>query len=86
MPAAAAGAVVSTELQQSIFNVPPSAATSLPQKPPEILKVQSGESRSEETKGPETILAGQKRARDEEGEPEQDSEGDVPMEEDSDDD
>ena len=89
MPAAAAGAVVATELQQSIFNAPPSAAisTALAQstgtlKPP----APDGDHAMEDTRSPTTSVAGQKRRRDEENdEPEEDSEGDVAMDEDSDD-
>lgn len=83
MPSAAAGEVVATELQQSIFNAPPSAATAnLPPipnlKPPGVDHVM------EDSRSPTTSVAGQKRLRDEE-EDEEDSEGDVAMEEDSDD-
>ncbi|POS87937.1 hypothetical protein EPUL_000699 [Erysiphe pulchra] len=84
MPAAAAGAVVATELQQSIFNTIPSVAALLPPKPPGTLSVVPGD-KSLETKSPTPSVAGQKRGRDENEEPEEDSEGDVPMEEDSDD-
>lgn len=85
MPAAAAGAVTATELQQSIFNAPPSATASVNAtaqvsgtlKPPT-------DHAMEDARSPTTSVAGQKRPRDEEDEPEEDSEGDVAMDEDSD--
>ena len=88
MPAAAAGAVTATELQQSIFNAPPSAstasnttgATSGTLKPP----TGSVDHAMEDARSPTTSAAGQKRRRDDEEE-EDDSEEDVAMEEDSDD-
>ncbi|RQM06976.1 hypothetical protein DH86_00000122 [Scytalidium sp. 3C] len=89
MPSAAAGAVVSTELQQSIFNAPPSAAvaaTTVPAgAPSSTLKPPGAEADHvmEDAKSPASV-AGQKRRRDEEEE-EEDSEEDVAMEEDSDD-
>ncbi|TVY42291.1 U2 small nuclear ribonucleoprotein B'' [Lachnellula subtilissima] len=88
MPAAAAGAVTATELQQSIFNAPPSAsttsnttgATTGSLKPP----TGSVDHSMEDARSPTTSVAGQKRRRDDEEE-EDDSEEDVAMEEDSDD-
>jgi len=89
-PAAAAGAVTSTELQQSIFNAPPSGtagaatirtggATTL--KPPGTSEDQA----MEDARSPAS-MAGQKRRRDEkEDEDEEGSEGEAAMEEDSDD-
>ncbi|RKF62792.1 U1 small nuclear ribonucleoprotein A [Erysiphe neolycopersici] len=85
MPAAAAGVVVATELQQSIFNTIPSVSASLPPKPPGTLAIMSGDKSLAETKSLTPSVTGQKRGRDEIEEPEEDSEGDVPMEEDSDD-
>lgn len=86
MPSAAAGEVVVTELQQSIFNAPPSAAiASLPPRPPGQLKPPVVDQVMEDAKSPTTSIAGTKRPREEEEE-EEDSEGDVAMEEDSDDD
>ncbi len=88
MPSAAAGAVTSTELQQSIFNAPPSAAAaSLPPKPIGSLKppAPSGD-QAMEGMSPTNSVAGQKRRRDEkEEEDEEDEDSDVAMEEDSDD-
>lgn len=95
MPSAAAGAVTATELQQSIFNAPPSAAAmapthALPPRPepaPGTLKppMADGDHSMEEARSPASVV-GQKRRRDEEEEEdEEDSEGDVAMEEDSDD-
>ncbi|TVY57096.1 U2 small nuclear ribonucleoprotein B'' [Lachnellula cervina] len=90
MPAAAAGAVTATELQQSIFNAPPSAsttsntagATTATLKPPSG----SVDHAMEDARSPTTSAAGQKRRRDdEEEEDDDDSEEDVAMEEDSDD-
>ncbi|CZR50704.1 related to small nuclear ribonucleoprotein U2B [Phialocephala subalpina] len=91
MPAAAAGAVTATELQQSIFNAPPSAATTTTTTAPApgTLKppAPAVDLAMEDARSPTTSVAGQKRKeRDEEDEPEEDSEGDVAMDEDSDDD
>lgn len=84
MPSAAAGEVTATELQQSIFNAPPSAsnvaaATTATLKPP------AGDQAMVDAKSPTGSVAGQKRRRDDEEEAEEDSESDVAMEEDSDD-
>ncbi|KUJ22378.1 RNA-binding domain-containing protein, partial [Mollisia scopiformis] len=86
MPAAAAGAVTATELQQSIFNAPPSAATTTNTTAPALgtLKPPSTDHAMEDARSPTTSVAGQKRRRDEEDESEEDSEGDVAMDEDSD--
>jgi U2 small nuclear ribonucleoprotein B'' len=87
MPSAAAGAVTATELQQSIFNAPPSAAATTTQTapPPGLLKPATArvDHIMEDAKSPSTSIAGQKRAREEEDDA--DSDGDVAMEEDSDD-
>ncbi|RDW63949.1 hypothetical protein BP5796_10451 [Coleophoma crateriformis] len=80
MPAAAAGEVTATELQQSIFNAPPSAASTI--VPASTLKP-PGDTAMQDANSPASV-AGQKRRREEEEE-EEDSEGDVAMEEDSDD-
>jgi len=86
MPSAAAGAVTSTELQQSIFNAPPSSVTTTTTQAPSALKLPAAADYAmEDARSPATSVAGQKRRRDEEDEPEEDSEGDVAMEEDSDD-
>lgn len=86
MPAAAAGEVQATELQQSIFNAPPSAISSLPPPPAGTLKPPvSADHDMEDAKSPAGSVAGQKRRRDDEEEAEEDSEGDVAMDEDSDD-
>ena len=84
MPAAAAGAVTSTELQQSIFNAPPSASSNPTGPTTSTLKPPAGsvDHAMEDARSPTTSTAGQKRRRDEE---EDDSEEDVAMEEDSDD-
>lgn len=79
MPSAAAGEVTATELQQSIFNAPPSAAASTTLRPP------AGDQAMADARSPTTSVAGQKRRRDEEEAEEEDSEGDIAMEEDSDD-
>jgi U2 small nuclear ribonucleoprotein B'' len=93
MPSAAAGAVTSTELQQSIFNAPPSAATTTSTVPaPATLKPphSAADHAIEDARSPTNSVAGQKRRRGEEEEeeeeekPEEDSEGDVAMAEDSD--
>ncbi|KAH8676747.1 hypothetical protein BGZ60DRAFT_526177 [Tricladium varicosporioides] len=88
MPAAAVGAVTATELQQSIFNAPPSASmstnASLPLPP--SLKPPATDHGMEDARSPTTSVAGQKRRRDEEDEEEEASDEDVAMEEDSDDD
>jgi U2 small nuclear ribonucleoprotein B'' len=83
MPSAAAGAVTATELQQSIFNAPPSASNAVAAAPG-TLKPPAGDQTMADARSPATSVAGQKRRRDEE-EAEEDSEGDVAMEEDSDD-
>jgi len=96
MPAAAAGAVTATELQQSIFNAPPSASaaattTAAPGTGPTSLKppATSVDQIMEEARSPASV-AGQKRRRNEEeeaeAEEEDESDEDVAMEEDSDDD
>jgi U2 small nuclear ribonucleoprotein B'' len=87
MPSAPAGAVTSTELQQSIFNAPPSSAmsTTATALAPGTLKPPTADHAMEDARSPTTSVAGQKRRRDEEEEAEEDSEGDVAMEEDSDD-
>jgi U2 small nuclear ribonucleoprotein B'' len=86
MPSAAAGAVTATELQQSIFNAPPSAAATTIQTapPPGLLKPATARADHimDDAKSPSTSIAGQKRAREEEDDA--DSDGDVAMEEDSD--
>ncbi|RAL62515.1 hypothetical protein DID88_005080 [Monilinia fructigena] len=90
MPSAAAGAVTATELQQSIFNAPPSAATTTtslpPPPPPSTLQVPAPapDHDMQDATSLGASVAGQKRRRDEEEE--EDSEGDVAMDEDSDDD
>ncbi|RFU36119.1 hypothetical protein B7463_g243, partial [Scytalidium lignicola] len=83
MPSAPTGAVIATELQQSIFNAPPSAAVTA--APSGTLKPPAPEPDHvmEDAKSPASVV-GQKRRRDEEEE-EEDSEEDVAMEEDSDD-
>ena len=88
MPAAAAGEVTATELQQSIFNAPPSAVSASTAAPATgMLKTPAAghDHAMEDARSPATSVAGQKRPRDDEDEPEEDSEGDVAMEEDSDD-
>ncbi len=90
MANSAARNVTSTELQQSIFNAPPSASTSTApasapapgtlRPPPAAV-----DHAMEDARSPTTSVAGQKRRRDEESEQEEDSEGDVAMDEDSDD-
>ena len=85
---APAGEVTATELQQSIFNGPPSAAMSTSASLPPIpgtLKPPGTDLAMEDARSPTTSVAGQKRRRDEEEEADEDSEGDVAMEEDSDD-
>lgn len=84
MPSAAAGEVTATELQQSIFNAPPSSTVTLPPRPATNLKPPA-DTAMEDARSPTTSVAGQKRRRDEEEEADEDSEGDVAMEEDSDD-
>jgi len=107
MPTAAAapGAVTATELQQSIFNAPPSAAAfaslppapshlppppaNLPPIPGSLKPPAAADTQMEDARSPTTSVAGQKRRRDEEEEEEEEegeSDGDVAMEEDSDDD
>ncbi|KAK2626526.1 hypothetical protein QTJ16_003701 [Diplocarpon rosae] len=87
MPSAAAGDVTSTELQKSVFDGPPAASSATviggTLKPP---TAPGTDQPMEDARSPTTSAAGQKRRRDEESEPEEDSEGDVAMDEDSDDD
>jgi U2 small nuclear ribonucleoprotein B'' len=89
MPSAAAGAVATTELQKSIFGAPPSASIThaLPPIPGTLKPPQTAVDHAmEDARSPTTSVAGQKRRRDDEDdEPEEDSEGDVAMDEDSDD-
>lgn len=80
------GAVVSSELQQSIFNTLPSVTALLPPKPPGSMNFKNEDTIMGEIRVPATSVAGQKRDRDEDEEPVEDSESDVAMEEDSDDD
>lgn len=86
MPSAPSGEVTATELQQSIFNGPPSAAmaSTAAATAPGTLKPPATDHAMEDARSPTTSVAGQKRRREEE-ENEEDSEGDVAMEEDSDD-
>ncbi|KFY36395.1 hypothetical protein V494_05042 [Pseudogymnoascus sp. VKM F-4513 (FW-928)] len=96
-PAAAAGEVTATELQQSIFNAPPSAAflagpagapgtaggAALLKPPPALGR----DTAMEDARSPTTSVAGEKRKREEEDEAAASESGsDVAMEEDSDDD
>jgi len=86
MPSAAAGEVQATELQQSIFNGPPSSTLPAIPPPPGTLKPPpAADHVMEDARSPATSVAGQKRRRDEEEEAAEDSESDVAMEEDSDD-
>lgn len=89
MPSAAAGEVTATQLQQSIFNAPPSAVstTNAVAPAPGTLKPPGppADQPMEDARSPTTSVAGQKRRRDDEEEAEEeDSEGDVAMDEDSD--
>lgn len=93
-PAAAAGEVTATELQQRIFNAPPSAefaartaAALAAPAAPQMLKPPPGLARDtdmEDARSPVTSVVGEKRKREEEEEEE--SESDVAMEEDTDED
>ncbi|KAK8925389.1 hypothetical protein H634G_10896 [Metarhizium anisopliae BRIP 53293] len=77
MPSASGAAVVEqTQLQQSIFNAPPPGSAA-PAKPPAAVDHVMNDAGTPESRG-------QKRGREDEGEGE-DSESDVAMEEDSDD-
>ncbi|KIE03157.1 Nucleotide-binding, alpha-beta plait, partial [Metarhizium majus ARSEF 297] len=77
MPSASGAAVVEqTQLQQSIFNAPPPGSVA-PAKPPAAVDHVMNDAGTPESRG-------QKRGREDEGEGE-DSESDVAMEEDSDD-
>lgn len=87
MPAAAAGAVTSTELQKSIFDQPPSSLPANPIASTTLKPPTNGEQTATDAKSPATSVAGQKRRRDDaDDEPEDESDEDVAMEEDSDDD
>lgn len=83
MPLPAGAAVATTELQQSIFNAPPSsvavetAAPGLPKPPP------TNANGAKDTESPAAqSTQGMKRPRDEESEDEEEEEEDAPMEED----
>lgn len=77
MPSASGAAVVEqTQLQQSIFNAPPPGSVA-PAKPPAAVDQVMNDAGTPESRG-------QKRGREDEDEGE-DSESDVAMEEDSDD-
>ncbi|KAG6020219.1 hypothetical protein E4U41_002920 [Claviceps citrina] len=77
MPNSSGAAIVEqTSLQQSIFNAPPPGTA--PSKPPAAADQVMADAGSQGNRG-------QKRTRDEEDDKEEDSEGDVAMEEDSDD-
>jgi hypothetical protein len=77
MPHASGAAVVEqTQLQQSIFNAP--LPGSAPSKPPAAVDQVMKDAGTPESRG-------QKRGREEEEDEGEDSEGDVAMEEDSDD-
>lgn len=86
MPAAAAGAVTATELQQAIFNAPP-ASSMLASAPAGSLKpTPVKEQEEEEASSPQGV----KRRRDDESDDEdapmdEDDGGDAPMEDSSDD-
>jgi len=89
-PAAAAGEVTVTELQQSIFNAPPSAAAIVTTAPTTaaatlLPPATSADLGMGDAKSPAS-MAGQKRRRDDDEEDAEDSDDDVAMEEDSDDD
>ncbi|KAI9809824.1 MAG: hypothetical protein M1825_000257 [Sarcosagium campestre] len=88
IPAGADAAVAGTDLQQSIFNAPPSAAAALPSAPSTALQpppTASGtDAMEEDAKSPQGV----KRRRDDESDEEEapmdeDSEGDAPMEDSS---
>ncbi|KAI9789763.1 MAG: U2 snRNP complex subunit msl1 [Peltula sp. TS41687] len=87
MPAAAAGAVTSTELQQSIFGAPPSAvsaavgttASGANLKPPDNRATSKGE--DDEAKSPQGMKRRREDESDEEDAPmDEDDDGDAPME------
>lgn len=93
MPSSATAAVETTDLQKSVFQILPSSAAaiaSLPPIPPApaSLKVpQVADTAMEDAKSPAMSVAGQKRRRDDDDNvPDEDSEEDVAMDEDSDDD
>lgn len=88
MPVAASNEVTTTELQQSIFNAPPSALASLPAKVPSTAP--KGDSEPKSADGVEGGPQGLKRRRDDEsddeGAPMEEDDSDAPMEASSDDD
>ena len=95
MPAAAAtGAVVPTEVQQSIFNAPPSSvpAPGLPAMVPASLKPPEATTGTGAVEDGVRSPQGVKRRRDDESDEEEDApmeddeEGDAPMEDSSDED
>lgn len=88
MPTAANNEVTTTELQQSIFNAPPSALAGLPSKVPSAAP--KGDVDPKRTDGVEEGPQGLKRRRDDEsddeGAPMEEDDSDASMEASSDDD
>lgn len=88
MPVPASNEVTTTELQQSIFNAPPSALAGLPPKVPSTAP--KGDIEPKRADGVEGGPQGLKRRRDDEsddeGAPMEEGDSDAPMEASSDDD
>ncbi|KAI4133994.1 MAG: hypothetical protein LQ347_001892 [Umbilicaria vellea] len=82
LPTAATGAVISTELQQSIFNAPPSAVTAVPSSTtPSVKPSEAGANGvNTESEGPKGVKRGREDESDEEGTPMDEDDDDVSME------
>lgn len=88
MPVAANNEVATTELQQSIFNAPPSALAGLPPKVPSAAPKGDVNLKGadEAAEGPQGLKRRRDDESDDEGEPMEEGDSDAPMEASSDDD
>lgn len=89
MPAAPGTEVVTTELQQSIFNAPPSSAATqaLPKVPPVAKATDIGkDATSVNREGPQGVKRRRDDESDDEGSPMEEGDSDAPMEASSDED
>jgi RNA recognition motif-containing protein len=82
-PAAMAGEVASTELQQSIFNMPPSVAAAVAVTAQQGPGLKKPDVSAIEVESPSEAHGVKRRREEEENEEEESSDGDVAMEEDS---
>ncbi|SLM36943.1 rna binding domain-containing protein [Lasallia pustulata] len=86
LPTAATAAVTSTELQQSIFNAPPSAITPAPSSTTTSVKPSEAGANgvNPDTEGPRGLKRGREDEEEEEGAPMDEDDDDVSMEASSD--